>query len=163
MFSSLLLIPTSGHVQVNEEGYISAVISKKGLDFFKNYLINKATSSIIPLELPDIEKSKKIPLIGEVHMALSNIIIYSAEIDSSYVKTGDTGLLLAISGATANSSMNWEYSYGSWLLPTISDSGAATVLVSNYNVLLALSLFWFQTRIQNYTGLANISFWWVCL
>lgn len=140
MFLSLLLIPTSAHVQVNEGGYISAVISKKGLDFFKNYLINKATSSIIPLELPDIEKSKKIPLIGKVHMALSNIIIYSVEIDSSYVETGDTDLLLAVSGATADCSMNWEYSYGSWLLPTISDSGAATVLVEGLEVGLTVSL-----------------------
>ncbi|KAL9441696.1 hypothetical protein AB3S75_020237 [Citrus x aurantiifolia] len=140
MFLSLLLIPTSAHVQVNEGGYISAVISKNGLDFFKNYLINKATSSIIPLELPDIEKSKKIPLIGKVHMALSNIIIYSVEIDSSYVETGDTDLLLAVSGATADCGMNWEYSYGSWLLPTISDSGAATVLVEGLEVGLNVSL-----------------------
>lgn len=129
MFLLLLLIPSSAHMLSNEQGYISAVISNKGLDFVKNLLINKATSSIIPLEVPDIQKSLKIPLLGKVEMVLSDITIYRVDIDTSYAETGERGFLLAVSGATANISMNWEYSYGTWLLPTISDGGTASVLV----------------------------------
>jgi hypothetical protein len=54
---SLLFTLTSTHIQSNEEGFISVQISNKGLDFAKDVLIDKAVSSIVPLQLPDIEKS----------------------------------------------------------------------------------------------------------
>ena len=65
----LVLAPAAAahDLQSNEEGYISLLLSSKGVDFAKDVLINKAVSTIIPLELPDIEKSVKIPLIGKVH------------------------------------------------------------------------------------------------
>jgi hypothetical protein len=88
-------------------------------------------STIIPLQLPDIEKSVKIPLIGKVHMILSNITIYSVNISSSYVETGNPGLVLVASGATASLSMKWAYSYSTWLI-VISDSGDASVQVHIY-------------------------------
>lgn len=130
IFLSFLLAPTRTQLQSSEEGYISVVISNKGLDFVKSVLISKAISSIIPLKLKDIEKSKKIPVVGKVQMLLSNITIYNVNIDTSYAKIGDTGVVLVASGATANLSMNWKYSYGTWLLPiAVSDSGNASVLV----------------------------------
>lgn len=126
MFTLLLLylIPT----KAQEEGFISAVISSKGLDFTKDLLIEEAISSIIPLELPQIEKSVKIPLIGQVDVALSNITIYSVDIASSYVETGDSGIALVASGATANLSMHWQYSYTTWLFE-VTDNGAASIQV----------------------------------
>lgn len=121
---SLFPIPTIAQ----EEGFISAVISSKGLDFTKDLLIEKAVSSIIPLQLPQIEKSVKIPLLGQVDVALSNITIYSVDIASSYVETGDSGIALVASGATANLSMDWQYSYTTWLFE-VSDNGAASIQV----------------------------------
>ncbi|KAJ6872595.1 hypothetical protein NC651_031654 [Populus alba x Populus x berolinensis] len=47
--------------------YISLVLSSKGVDFAEDVLMNKAVSTIIPLQLPDIKKSVKIPLIGKEH------------------------------------------------------------------------------------------------
>ncbi|KAJ0101162.1 hypothetical protein Patl1_04132 [Pistacia atlantica] len=139
IFLSILLVPTRTHLQSSEEGYISVVISNKGLDFVKSVLISKAISSIIPLKLKDIEKSKKIPVVGKVQMVLSNITIYNVNIDTSYAKIGDTGVVLVASGATANLSMNWKYSYGTWLLPiAVSDSGSASVLVWKLGVTIAL-------------------------
>lgn len=130
IFLSLLLAPTRTHLQSSEEGYISVVVSDRGLDFVKSVLISQAISSIIPLKLTDIEKSKKIPVVGTVQMVLSNITIYSVNISTSYAKIGDTGVVLVASGATAKLSMNWKYSYGTWLLPiAVSDSGSASVLV----------------------------------
>ncbi|KAH0987277.1 hypothetical protein GBA52_014454 [Prunus armeniaca] len=41
-----------------------------------------------------IEKSVKIPLVGQVHVVLSNITIYNVDIASSYVETGDSVMLL---------------------------------------------------------------------
>lgn len=128
---SLLFTLTSTHIQSNvEEGLISVQISNKGLDFAKDVLIAKAVSSIVPLQLPDIEKSVKIPVVGKVHILLSNITIYHVDVASSYVHTGETGIVLVASGATANLSMAWQYSYRTWLVPiAITDDGGASVQV----------------------------------
>ncbi|KAH7546800.1 hypothetical protein FEM48_Zijuj01G0239600 [Ziziphus jujuba var. spinosa] len=122
LFLSLVLVPAS----TDEEGFISVLISNKGLDFVKDVLIKSAISSIIPLQLPLIEKPVKIPVIGTVHLHLSNITIYSVDITSSYVETGDTGIVLVASGATAHLSLNWSYHYHA-LVIDISDHGTAAV------------------------------------
>ncbi|TQD68797.1 hypothetical protein C1H46_045670 [Malus baccata] len=124
IISSLFLVSAT----TQEEGFISVVVSRKGLDFTKDLLIEQAVSSIIPLKLPEIKKSIKIPLVGKVHIVLSNILIYNVEIGSSYVETGDSGIALIASGATANLSMDWKYTYSTWLFD-ISDSGDASIQV----------------------------------
>ncbi|KAL9360434.1 hypothetical protein Peur_048557 [Populus x canadensis] len=63
----LILAATAHNLQSSEEGCISLVLSSKEVDFAEDVLINKAGSTIIPLQLPDIKKSVKIPLIGKVH------------------------------------------------------------------------------------------------
>ncbi|KAM3696304.1 hypothetical protein ACJW30_06G030000 [Castanea mollissima] len=138
---SFSFTPTSTQIQSNEEGFISVTISEKGLDFAKDVLIDTAISSIIPLQLPDIEKFVKIPLVGKVYMLLSNITIFHVDIASSYVNTGETGIVLVASGATANLSMNWQYSYRTWLVPiAITDDGDASVQVEGMEVGVTASL-----------------------
>ncbi|KAJ8754852.1 hypothetical protein K2173_015364 [Erythroxylum novogranatense] len=133
LFLTLLLIPTTVRPQSNEDGYISVLLSQKGLNLGKDVLINKAVSSMIPLQVTDIEKSVKIPLIGKVQLVLSNIEIYSVNVASSYVETGETGVVLAVSGATANLSMKWKYSYRAWIV-VISDHGEASIRVKGMEV-----------------------------
>ncbi|XP_022733113.1 putative BPI/LBP family protein At1g04970 [Durio zibethinus] len=143
---SFLLIPASTLVESNQEGYISGVISNKGLDFAKNLLIEKAISSMVPLQLSDIEKSVKIPVIGKVLLGLSNIIIHSVDVASSLVETGDSGISLVASDATANMNMDWRYSYKTWLVPiAISDHGTATVQVQGMVI-------WLNAAIINQEG-----------
>lgn len=125
----LLLIPLSTHVRSSEEGFISIEIFDKGIDFAKDLLINSGINSLTPLEVPQIEKAVKIPLIGTVHITLSNVILYRVEVNSSAVKSGDTGIALVVSGARAYLSMDWSYHYGTWLIPEISDKGVASVEV----------------------------------
>ncbi|KAK0590124.1 hypothetical protein LWI29_022959 [Acer saccharum] len=86
---------------------------------------------MIPLRLPKIEKTVKIPVIGNVHMVASNITIYNINVLSSYVKPGDSGVVIVASGATCNLSMNWSYKYSTWVLVPIqiSDKGSASVQV----------------------------------
>ncbi|KAH0992227.1 hypothetical protein GBA52_003710 [Prunus armeniaca] len=132
---SFFLVPT----RTQEEGFISVVISSKGLEFSKDLLIEQVVSSIIPLQLPQIEKSVKIPLVGQVHVVLSNITIYNVDIASSYVETSDSGIALIASGATANLSMDWWYSYSSWLFD-ISDNVDASVQVECMEVGVTLVL-----------------------
>ncbi|OAY55650.2 putative BPI/LBP family protein At1g04970 isoform X2 [Manihot esculenta] len=134
---SLVLIPASTHPQSNEQGYTSVILSDKGIDFAKDMLIKKAVSSMIPLQLPDIEKYVKIPLLGRVHVVLSNITINSVIAPSS-VETGATGIVLLASGATADLTMNWRYSYKSWIV-VISDSGDASVKVKDMEVGLTVT------------------------
>ncbi|XP_043688681.1 putative BPI/LBP family protein At1g04970 isoform X2 [Telopea speciosissima] len=133
------LVPASTHLQSTEEGFISTVISEKGLDFAKDILIEKAISSLTPLYLPQIEKTLKIPLVGNVHFGLSNITIYRVDVPYSYVNPGDTGIAIVASGATANLSMNWFYSYRAWFV-TVSDKGHASIQVEGMEVGLTLGL-----------------------
>ena len=108
---SFLLILASTHLKSNEDGFISVLLSNKGVDFAKDVLIKKAVSSMIPLQLLDIEKSVIIPLLGKVDVVLSDIIINSVSISSSSVETGEIGIVLVASGATADLTMNWKCSY----------------------------------------------------
>ncbi|KAJ7960842.1 Lipid binding protein BPI/LBP [Quillaja saponaria] len=133
IFLSLLFIPARTHLELNEEGFISVEISDKGLDYAKDVLIDEAISSIIPLQLPQIEKTVEVVLIGKVKMVLSSITIYHVNINSSLVKTGEAGITLVASGATAYLSMNWKYSYSNWLFE-ITDSGDASVQVKGMEV-----------------------------
>ncbi|KAJ1380409.1 Lipid-binding serum glycoprotein, C-terminal [Sesbania bispinosa] len=138
---SLLLIPTSGYVQPHEDSFISGVISDKGLDYAKDLLIEKGVASIVLLQLPEIEKSVQVPLVGKAKVVLSEITIKDIQINSSSVKTGESGIVLVVSGATANLSMRWRYSCSTWLIPIgISDSGTASVKVKGMQVGLTVNL-----------------------
>lgn len=119
------------HVQAtDDESFTSIVISQNGVDFLKDLLITKEIASIVPLKLPKIEKTVKIPFVGNVRMVLSNITIYRIDVSSSYVKPGESGVVIVASGTTCNLSMNWYYEYSTWLVPVeISDRGKASVQV----------------------------------
>ncbi|XP_010252620.1 PREDICTED: putative BPI/LBP family protein At1g04970 isoform X1 [Nelumbo nucifera] len=138
---ALLFVPVHAQSQSSEEGFISAVISQKGLDFSKDILVDLAITSLAPLSLPQIQKTVKIPLVGNVHIVLSNITIYRVDVSASEVKPGDTGITIVASGATANLSMNWYYSYGTWFIPiVVSDKGHASIQVEGLEVGLTLGL-----------------------
>ncbi|KAL4566886.1 hypothetical protein LXL04_031012 [Taraxacum kok-saghyz] len=135
----LLLISSSTHAESGEDGFISFGISEKGLEFAKDLLINTAISSLIPLQLPEIEQTARIPLVGKVHMVLSDIVIYQVNVPTSIVQPGEIGVTIVASGATANLSFQWSYSYTTWLFE-ISDSGVAYVQVEGMEIGLTLGL-----------------------
>ncbi|KAJ6680529.1 LBP/BPI/CETP FAMILY CARBOXY-TERMINAL DOMAIN PROTEIN [Salix purpurea] len=140
LITCLLLIPSS-QIQQEQEAFTTIVISQQGLDFLKNLLITQAISSIIPLKLPNITKTAKLPFLGNVRMLLSNITIYQLQVLNSYVKPGDTGLAIIASGTTCNLSMDWSYEYNTWIFPVeISDKGHASVQVEGMEVGLTLGL-----------------------
>ncbi|PIA36931.1 hypothetical protein AQUCO_03200113v1 [Aquilegia coerulea] len=143
LFLLFLFVSANTHLlQSNEESSISVLISQKGLDFVKDILVKQAISSLTPLELPKIHKSLKIPFIGNVKVVLSNITINQIQVSSSYVKPGDSGIAIVASGANANLTMNWYYSYSTWLLVPvhISDKGSASIQVEGMEVGLTLGL-----------------------
>jgi hypothetical protein len=106
------------------------LITQNGLNFVKDLLVEKAISSIVSLQLPNIEKGTKIPFLGNVYMMLSNITIYEIDVGSSNVKPGENGILILASGVSCNLSVNWYYSYSTWIGPVkISDKGSAQVQV----------------------------------
>ncbi|XP_073221255.1 putative BPI/LBP family protein At1g04970 [Cicer arietinum] len=126
-FFLLLLLISSlnlGHAQSQpkNQAFISMLITQNGLDFVKQLLVEKAISSLISLQLPNIEKSTKIPLMGNVYLVLSNITMYRMDVPFSNVKPKETGIFILASGVSCNLSMNWYYSYSTWLGPVrISD------------------------------------------
>ncbi|KAG7653101.1 Lipid-binding serum glycoprotein N-terminal [Arabidopsis suecica] len=125
----------------SSDSFTSVLVSQNGLDFVKNLLVNKAIASIIPLQIPRIEKSVKIPFLGGIDVVVSNLTIYELDVASSYVKLGETGVVIVASGTTCNLSMNWHYSYSTWLPPIeISDQGIASVQVQGMEIGLSLGL-----------------------
>lgn len=139
IFLSIFCILSTAHLQSNKDGFISVAISEKGLDFLKDLLIDKAVSSLTPLELTPIEKSEKIPLVGKVHIVLSNIVIYHIDVHFSKIELEDSGIAISASGATANLSMDWKYTYKNWIFE-VSDKGKASVQVEDMEVGLTVSL-----------------------
>ncbi|MBA0715477.1 hypothetical protein Golax_014370 [Gossypium laxum] len=135
-----------------DESFTSILVSQNGLDFVKDLLVNEAISSIIPLQLPaTIEKSARIPFLGNVHMVISNVTIYKIDVLASYVKLGNSGIAIVASGTTCNLTMNWHYTYSSWLVPIeISDGGRASVEVEGMEVGLTLGL-------ENHEGTLKLS------
>lgn len=130
----LLLISTNVCFKVNgEEGFISGTIYEKGLDYAKDVLMQEAMSAILALQLPQLEKTARVRLVATCTIVLSNITFVDINIASSYVKTGESGIVMIASGGTANLSMNWSYSCSTWLWPGgVSDSGDAFVKVKRY-------------------------------
>ncbi|KAK8327225.1 hypothetical protein E1A91_A11G165300v1 [Gossypium mustelinum] len=129
IFSTFLSSQANNLHRTQDESFTSILVSQNGLDFVKDLLVNEAISSIIPLQLPaTIEKSARIPFLGNVHMVISNVTIYKIDVLASYVKLGNSGIAIVASGTTCNLTMNWHYSYSSWLVPIeISDGGRASV------------------------------------
>ncbi|XP_010542995.1 PREDICTED: putative BPI/LBP family protein At1g04970 [Tarenaya hassleriana] len=134
---SLFILPS--HSQRNS--FTSVLVSQHGLDFVKNLLVDKFIASMIPLQIPRIEKSIKIPFLGGIDVVVSNITIYELDVASSYVKPGETGVVIVASGTTCNLSMQWRYSYSTWIVPAeISDQGLASVQVEGMEIGLSLGL-----------------------
>ncbi|XP_072977105.1 putative BPI/LBP family protein At1g04970 [Typha angustifolia] len=151
LFLTTFCNPSSAHFRSSEEGFISAVISEKGLDFVKNLLIEQAVRSLTPLRLPDIEETANIPLIGGVHMVASNVTLYGIDVNSSTVQAGESGIAIVASGATVNLSMDWSYSYSISFLPIkISDQGSASIEVEGMEVGLTMSM-------KNHNGTLDLS------
>ncbi|KAK8936795.1 putative BPI/LBP family protein [Platanthera zijinensis] len=144
---SLFSNPATCQLQSANTGFISAVISEKGLVFVKDFLVEQAIRSLTSLRLPDIEKSVKIPLIGGVHLAASNIILDNIDVSSSTIQPSDTGIQIVASGANANLSLKWNYTYSTWfLIPVeVSDNGSAFVQVEGLEVRLTI-------RVDNQNG-----------
>ncbi|KAL2944782.1 hypothetical protein RDABS01_033129 [Bienertia sinuspersici] len=139
IFLSIICVFSNAHLQSKEDGFISVSISEKGLDFIKDLLTDKAVSSLTPLELPSIEKTVRILLVGRVKIALSNIVIYHIDVPFSKVEVGDDDITISASRATANLSMDWKYTYKNWFVE-VSDHGKASVEVEDMEVGLKLGL-----------------------
>lgn len=161
LFLSVISNRATAQSQSNDEGFISAVISEQGLDFVKDLLIEQELRALVPLKIPDIERSIRIPPIGAVHVSIANITLFHVNISFSTVHAGDSGVVIVVSGATANLSMDWRYSYSTWfIIPIeISDQGSAliqvnlvlrwSVLVINY-VTAELNIYLMGMELRNF-------------
>lgn len=126
----LLLIPTIAYNQPFEDGFISGVISNKGLDFAKDLLIEKGIETIVFVKLPKIENTAYVPLVGNAKVTLSDILIKDVQVNTSNIMIGESGIVVVVTGAIVDLSMKWKYTVSSWLLPFgISDSGTASIKV----------------------------------
>ena len=115
----------------SESGSISILITEKGLDFVRELAVEQAVGSLVPLHLRDLEKTLSVPFIGKVYAKLSNITLHQINVSSSLINPGSSGITIVASDAKAKASMDWFYSYSSWLLPfDFSDRGTASIQVT---------------------------------
>ncbi|KAJ4811161.1 lipid-binding serum glycoprotein family protein [Rhynchospora pubera] len=123
------------------DSYISATISTKGLSFAKDLIISQAVDSFVPIRIPDIKKSVRIPLVGEVHMTVSNVTIEAVNVSASdsTAAAGESGIVIVASGASAKLSLKWSYWYDSWFV-TVSDEGIASVQVEGMELGLTVGM-----------------------
>lgn len=128
--------------QTTDSGFISAVISEKGLNFIKNMLIEQELVDLVPLKLPGIEKVSNLPVIGGVVDAnIANITLLNIDISDSTIQIGDTGVAIVASGANAALSMDWKYSYSRWPFPSdIVDRGNASVQIEGMEVGITVTM-----------------------
>jgi hypothetical protein len=116
------------HLSISEsDSYISAAISTKGLSFAKDLLISQAVDPFVSIRIPDIEKSVRIPFVGEVHMAVSNVIIEAVNISAS--------------DSTAAAGEVRDCDCGFWFV-TVSDEGFASVQVNFYIYFFRKKNYW---------------------
>ncbi|KAJ6823187.1 putative BPI/LBP family protein [Iris pallida] len=140
-FLAIFSFSSTAQSQHSDSAFISAIISAKGLDFVKDILVEQELKALTPLRLPDINKSIRIPLVGAVEVSVSNITLSSVDVSSSVIRPGDTGIMIAVSGATANLSLDWEYTYSTWLIPIdIADNGGAFIEVQGMEVGLTMTM-----------------------
>ncbi|CAA7407912.1 unnamed protein product [Spirodela intermedia] len=141
----------AGRLQSDEMGFISALITKKGLDFARDLLVEQAVDALIPLHLRDIEKTLSVPFVGKVYVKLSSVTLDHIEISSSTIQPGPSGVAIVASDATANITMEWYYSYTTWFFPLeISDSGNASVQIEGMEIGLT-------TRMENQGGTLKLT------
>ncbi|KAL6909721.1 hypothetical protein ACP4OV_001380 [Aristida adscensionis] len=131
-----LLLAAAVASAAGDEAHVSAVVAETGLAFAKDVLIEEAVRSLTPLRLPGVEKSVRVPFLGGVRVAASNITLFHLDVgNDSTIYPGDSGLVVVASGITANISMDWSYCYDSWFFPLeIADSGTASILVQGMDV-----------------------------
>lgn len=128
--------------------HISAVISQSGLDFAKDLLVSHAAATLTPLSVPDMEKTVS-TVVGTVNMAASGIVLHGLNVTNSTISVGDTGVLVAASLASANLTMEWNYSYSAWVV-AISDSGNASIKVEGMEVGVSIGM-------KNHNGSLKLS------
>ena len=69
-------------------------------------LIGEVVRSLTPLRLPGVEKAVRVPFLGGIRVAASNITLFHLDVgDNSTIFPEDSGLLVVASGITANISM----------------------------------------------------------
>ncbi|KAK9056788.1 hypothetical protein SSX86_024151 [Deinandra increscens subsp. villosa] len=137
---SFLLI-THPHPTTSDQSFISVLITQNGLDFIKNLLITKTVPKITPSPLSQIDRAITVPVIGNVHVVLSDISIYRFNVGLSQVMPRANGVTISGSEVTCDLSMKWHYSCGSSPFPiSVSDSGTASIEVDGMEMVVTLGL-----------------------
>ncbi|XP_076904712.1 putative BPI/LBP family protein At1g04970 isoform X1 [Bidens hawaiensis] len=135
---SLLITP---HPTLADQSSISVLITQPGLDFIKNLLVTKAISKITPTPLQEIDRAVNIPVIGKVHIVLSDINIYRFNVGLSQVIPNEGGITIGGSDVRCDLRVKWHYYYGAALFPiSVSDTGTADIQVNGMEMGVALGL-----------------------
>ncbi|MFS7999343.1 putative lipid binding protein BPI/LBP [Helianthus anomalus] len=134
-----LLIPP--HPITADQSFISVLITQNGLDFVKNLFVTKTISTITPTPFNQIDRVVRIPVIGKVHVVVSDVTLYRLNVGLSQVIPSVLGVYIAGSDVSCDLSMKWHYYYGSPFFPIpISDTGTAAIKVNGMEMGITLGL-----------------------
>ncbi|KAI5056835.1 hypothetical protein GOP47_0028653, partial [Adiantum capillus-veneris] len=114
----------------NDAPAIWITLAQRGLDYLKDVLLTQVLEAVTPFPLPNITRTANIPFVGEVSASFTNVTLVRAEVPSSTVALGDTGVAVQAFNAAANLTLSWQYDYRNiWLPAPVSDFGGAEVKV----------------------------------
>ncbi|EFJ04326.1 hypothetical protein SELMODRAFT_138877 [Selaginella moellendorffii] len=131
------------------EAGILVTLSEMGISYVREVLVESVLQDLTPLNLPNVKRRVEWP-IGIVDVELKNIVIVYANVSSSNVDLGNTGIWFNASGVETKVSLDWKYTYTASLIPfPISDSGTATAKVNDGDA-------WLQATMQQKNGTLSI-------
>ncbi|KAH9299386.1 hypothetical protein KI387_031068, partial [Taxus chinensis] len=126
---------------LNSSCFTEVTVSEKGLNYARELLVDEALQSLIPLRIPDMKKSVKVPYILDFKAKLYDAAVANISVPSSSVHLGKIGINIIASQVQLNLTMKWRYSYTTGFIPfTVSDKGRAFVQVDGMEVGITLKL-----------------------
>lgn len=149
--SNLDLSAQNWDTDADDTPAIWITLAQRGLDYLKDVLLTQVLETITPLSLPSIRKTASIPIVGDVTASFTNVTLVHAEVPSSTIALGETGVAMQGFNGAANLTLNWQYTYQNiWLPGPVSDAGGADIKVVGMQAGVSVN-------VQEYMGTLNLS------
>jgi hypothetical protein len=115
------------------------VVTEKGAQKFMDITIPIIVKDFQHLRLPDIHADEDIPVVGKIHIDITNLIVQQFQIPSWSVQTGSPNtFLIALHGSTVLVKGDWHWRKHAW--PHVSDHGNVEISPEQADVGVSFSI-----------------------
>jgi len=114
---------------------IRGVLSQNGANYILNSALPIIFAKVKGLQIPEIDGSSSVPILGDIDYHLSNIQINQLAYQASGIAL-QSEITASITGVTVAITADWGYRQSSW--PHISSDGSADISISNSGLTISL-------------------------